>query len=248
MSENHPSAIILTKTRLETAIDILGQSLEMLVNDYDFGFRGFGGAVQLFFDEGQYDEDSIPEQLLQRDFNRATMERFTHEYGWFSLQGTIRIPDVAQLCGLHVVLYPTFDEACPACVLFGLDSWFMESVWGPSFDTFNQDAADRLVQLSIVLGANELIDGFMTVRLPSLAEVPVLDAVLLRTLLLESKPIPASLEEALATPRPGLVTGIKTKLVPLSEIQKRWPDGVLLQTITGFSVLSTMVGHPDIED
>lgn len=59
MSENHPSAIIITKTRLETAIEIRGQSLEMLVNDYDFGFRGYGAAVQLFFDEGEYDEDII---------------------------------------------------------------------------------------------------------------------------------------------------------------------------------------------
>ena len=248
MSENHPSAIILTKTRLETAIDILGQSLEMLVTGYDFGFRGFGAAVQLFFDEGEYDEDVIHEQLMQQDFNRATVERFAHEYGWFSLQGTIRIPGSHRLWGLDVVLYPTFDEAFPACVLFELDSWFLESLRGRNFDTFNPDAADRIVQLSIVLGANELVDGFMTVRLPSLAEVPILDAVLLRNLLLNPQPFPPSYEEALATPRPGLVTGIKTELAPLSEIQKQWPDGALLQTITGFSVLSTMVKRPTLHE
>ena len=229
MSENHPSAIVLTKTRLETAIDILGQSLEMLVNDYDFGFRGFGGALQLFFDGGEYDEDIIPEQLLQRDFNRETAERFAHEYGWFSLEGTIRIPGSHRLWGLDVVLYPTFDEVRPACVLFRLDSWFLESVYGRNFDTFNSDAADRLVQLSVALGANVLVDGFMTVRLPSLAEVPILDAELLRNLLLDPQPFNLRL---------GFVTGIKSQLAPLSEIEKHWPGCDLLQTITGFSVLS----------
>ena len=246
MSENHPSAIILTKTPLETAIDILGQSLEMLVTDYDFGFRGYGGAVQLFFDGGRYDEDIIHEKLLQQDFTRATMERFVHEYGWFSLQGSFLIPDVHELCEIDVVLYPTFDEAHPACVLFGLDSWFLESVYGRRFNTFNQEAADRLLQLSVALGANELADGFMTDRLPSLARVPILDAELLRKRLLEHPPFPPSLEEALATPSVGLVTGIKTQLVPLSEIQKHWPSCALLQTITGFSILSTVVKPPNI--
>jgi hypothetical protein len=241
MSENHPSAIVLTKTRLETAIEILGQSLEILVNDYDFGFRGYGGAVQLVFDEGEYDDDIIiHEQLLQRDFNRETAERLAREYGWFSLEGSIRIPGSHLLWGLDVVLYPTFDEAFPACVLFGLDSGFLESVYGRQFNTFNQDAADRLVQLSVALGANELVDGFMTVRLPSLAEVPILDAELLRNLLLDPQPFPPSYEEAKAIPRPGFVTGINSQLVPLSQIEKHWPGCVLLQTITGFSILSTM--------
>lgn len=86
----------------------------------------------------------------------------------------------------------------------------------------------------------------MTERLPSLAEVPMLDAALLRKLLLEPEPIPHSLEEALATPSVGMVTGIKTELVSLSEIEKQWPDGAL-QTVTGFSVLSTMVGRPDMD-
>jgi hypothetical protein len=247
MSENHPSANILTKTRLETAIEILGQSLEILVKDYDFGFRGYGGAVQLVFDEGEYDDDIIiHEQLLQRDFNRETAERLAREYGWFSLEGSIYIPGSHLLWGLDVVLYPTFDEAFPACVLFGLDSGFLESVYGRQFNTFNPDAADRLLQLSVALGANELVDGFMTDRLPSLAEVPILNAELLRKRLLEHPPFPASVEAALVTPSVGLVTGIKTQLVPLSEIQKRWPRCGLLQTITGFSILSTVVKPPKI--
>src|SRR5690606_5930803 len=145
MSENFPTAVILTKMRLETAIEVMGQSLDMLVHDYEFGFRGWGGPMQMFFEEGGYDEDVIDEQLSQRDFNRETVARFVQRYHWFSLEGSIRLPHVDRLCSLDVVFYPTFDEANPACVLFHLDSWFRESVWGRAIDGHDAEAADTLV-------------------------------------------------------------------------------------------------------
>jgi hypothetical protein len=245
VSENHPTAVTLTKVPLETAIEVMGQSLEMLVRDYEFGFRGWGGPMQMFFEDGGYDEDVIDEQLRQADFSRETVARFVQRYKWFSLEGSIRLPNVDRLCGLDIVLYPTFDEANPACVIFVLDSWFLESVWGRAFDRYDKEAADTLVKLSVALGAHDLVDGFITDSFSGFDEnLLTFDAAHLRTLLFQpalGRKKFAKIEEMLAVPSVGLVTGIKTSVVSAAELQLLRRDGVTLRTINGFAVLSILI-------
>ncbi|KIG16602.1 hypothetical protein DB30_04221 [Enhygromyxa salina] len=107
MSENHPTAIVLTKTRLDTALEVLGETLERLVEDYDFGFRGEGAAMQLSVEGGRCDEDRIDISPEPGDFNRAMVSQLARDWGWFSLEGYIRIPGEDRLWGLDAVLYPT---------------------------------------------------------------------------------------------------------------------------------------------
>lgn len=244
MSENHPTAVVLTKTTLDDAIEVLGEALERLVQTHDFGFRGYGAALQLLFEGGRYDEDLIEEPLTQDDFNTATVRRLAQRYRWFALEGSIRAPGADRLCSVSAVLYPTFDGAFPACVVFRLDSWFLESVYGRDFNGFDQEAADRLTRLSIFLGAADRVDGFMTIRLPSLERVPVLDAEILRSLLLDPGVPVTSLEEALAAPRVGFITGIRSSIVSTSQLAAVWSGAKVIQTIHGFSVLDTMVHVP----
>jgi hypothetical protein len=242
MSENLRNAVVLTNTRLDTSVDLLGESLERLVQELDFGFRGWGAAMQLFFDGGTYDEDVIDERLTQKDLNRGTVERFVKEYAWFALQGSFRLPGLDRLCSMDVVLRPSFAAAQPACVLFCLDSWFLEQTWGKSSHSFDPDAAEALGKLAVRLGAHPLVDGFKTVLLPSIGEVRPFDVLALRQALLFPPPVAQTLEDVanLDDSGPGLVSGIKTNIVSLAELAGRWPDGNVFPTTSGFAVLNNL--------
>lgn len=245
MSENFPIQVVLTKTNTSVAVNILGRTLERLVRDFDFGFRGFGCATQVSLENGQYDENSIRETLLQHQFNVATVKRLHEQYRWFILQGSMRLPDVDRLFSIDAALFPTLDDNCPACVVFELDSWLFESIYGRNMNEFRQEAADLLARLSIMLGANPLTDGFMAQRLAALEDVHPFDASYLRRCLLEPDPFPSTFEDLVAAQGrrcgPGLVTGVKAAVVSPGELRLRWPDGVVIETATGFSVLSCVV-------
>jgi hypothetical protein len=237
------SAVILTKTSYESAVQIVGQSLETLVQQFDFGFRGFGVGLRLFFERGRLDEERIDEPLPQKDFAVDTAWRLARRYRWFALRGSIRAPGVNQLLSMGAVLYPTGDPEHPATAVFQLDSWFHARVLAPEVD---RDAADLLLRLSTILGANPLADGFATELLPALSEARVPDGAFLRRALLAPDPPaePFDPEPDRRSCRPGLVTGVKRTLAPRAEVERKWPRGIVLGTATGFTVLSTMIEAP----
>lgn len=234
MSSTTDIVIVLAKSSLSSALDVLESSLAVLIEDYDFGFRSYGEILGLDFSgqefQGEQELDDAPTSVA--DIDRAALEALVAAPRWFSIGGSMRVQDVEALVDIDLILYPTFDPERPACVVLRLEN----DLYGAIYDQgYNADAAERLVRLCVGLGAIEGVDGFQTKLVADLDDVEPQDAGQLRHVMVELESIRP--EGA----RPGLVVGARRELVTLRELQERWKDGTAFETTTGFAVLSTLV-------
>lgn len=240
MSSDSDIAIIQSKVSQQVALDIIERSLDLLLEQYDFGFRSYGGVLGLEFQGTEYlqerELDDGPSSASAID--RQELERLTGCERWFSIGGSIRIPGVESLIDLDLILYPTFDQKLPACVLFRLERDLYDGVWRAD-NSFNEDAAATLFKLSVRLGANELVDGFQATLIADLSEVSPFDGLALRDELQN----PTAVREIAMNPRlrRGFVTGVRNSPLSMNELRQKWRDFEISATTNGFVVVSRLV-------
>ncbi len=234
MSSSTDIVIVLTKSSLPGALDVLESSLSVLIEDYDFGFRSYGEILGLDFSgrdfQGERELDDAPTSVP--DIDRAALEVLAADPRWFSIGGSMRVEEVEALVDIDLILYPTFEPEQPACVVFRLESDIYDAVYGRGYDA---EAAERLVKLCVSLGAVEGVDGFQARLVADLDDVEPLDAARLRHVMVELESIRAD------GPTPAIVVGARRDLVALPELRDRWKDGTTFETTSGFVVLSTLV-------
>jgi hypothetical protein len=155
------------------------------------------------------------------------------KYGWRGMSGTIVTPAVEPNVDFGLVLYPTFMEEKPARVFSWFDYSLLRDAYGPDEDAYDPETAERLLRLSVFLGANRKTDGFRLDVIAAYDEIVLANTERLRAALLQ----PA---KTLDGDRPGLVTGIKSSQISVAELRMKWPGLVVHQTVSGFSVLSRL--------
>lgn len=240
MSSASDIVIVLSKTTLSNAIDVLDRAVDNAVQRYDFGFRGYGEVLGLDFDGqtfvGERELASGPSGTSKID--RTALTNLVAAEGWFSIGGSIRIDDVDALVDLDIVLMPTFDAEAPAGVVYRLENDLYASIYGRGA-SYDDGAAGTLVRLCVALGAVDGVDAFQVKLVGDLGEVRPVDSASVRRALI----CPCSAAEAArgSTLRPGLVAGVRRNLLSPDEVRDTWPDGEILETVTGFVVLSTLV-------
>lgn len=239
MSSSTDIVIVHAKARLDHALAVLERSMALLLERYDFGFRGYGGVLALQFAGteflGEEELEQGPEQASAID--RPALEGLAARTRWFSIGGSVRIEGVEALVDLDVILYPTFDQEFPASVVFRLESDLYDRIYPRGLE-YDSEAAERLVQLCVSLGAAEGSGGFQARLVADLGDIRAFDGPSLRDAVL--RPASIALRGA-SSQRPGLVTGVPRRLCSRAEILSHYPDGVVFETTTGFSILSTLV-------
>lgn len=248
MSESSRIAIVMSRVTEEVAARLFAESLEILIEQYEFGFRGTGGLLRLVFDEQRYKwEEPIGEKSPSAgDITAGAISELIQRYKWFSAAGTIRMEGRKQLRNCQILHYPTFDRNEPSCLIFVLEASLYHDVYGEDDDEFHEDAADTLLALTVRLGANELVDGFQMLLIGSFAEIQPFDGRQLRQSLLEPTSI-ADRREGKGFPH-GWITGIKRSLLPLPQIRQVWQDGQTFETVSGFSILNDLIAIEDDDD
>lgn len=242
MSYESEIAIVLSKVTSTQSIDILTESLALLLKDYEFGFRSYGCVVGLDFKDKVY----LGERQLQTEvpvaslITRTTLEHLASEEVWFNIGGSIRIPGVDVLLDFDLLRIPTCDSERPACVVFMLGRELYTRVYGDDDESFDSFAASTLLALSVRLGAHPLVDSFNCSIVGDLSDVATFDAESLRGVVMN----PSGAREAMAIARsgglyPGFVFGVRTEIFPLSEIRQHYAD--VTETLNGFSIASDLV-------
>ena len=240
MSSSSTIAIILARTPQDRFVPILEQSLSSLIQDYGFDFRGTGGVCRSAFEAETYEgQDEATENFESvSDIDKTAIKLLIDKYQWFEIIGSIRAPEDSKLYSISLMLYPSFDKDRPASIVFSLPSSLFRDVYGDG-DVFNQEAAELLRRFAVRLGANEQVEGFHMLYLRSLEHIKTFDGATLRRYLLEPAPIRDVLK-GIGIP-PGLITGIKSSIMPLDEIPEMWKEGHLFETVSGFSVIDGLV-------
>ncbi|AGC43130.1 hypothetical protein MYSTI_01798 [Myxococcus stipitatus DSM 14675] len=234
--------VVLAKVSGEEALRIVEHALGMVVERYDFGFRGYGGVVALVF-EG---EEFIQERKLAEDIasvqslDRGGLEQLAHREHWFSIGGSLRFPNEQRQYDFDIIMYPTFDAERPACVVFRMDPSLYTEVDGSDGNGFDEDAAERLLKLCISLGAADEVDGFQALLLGELEEVHPFDGPELRAALVS----PRSIRDRLSGKKVlqhGFVTGIRKTILGGVDLTPSWNGYRVLETTHGFVILSRLV-------
>lgn len=240
MSSASDIAIILSNLSHGHALDVVEQSLARLIDQYEFGFRSYGGALQLVFEGSEFIQekfinDKIPSVAA---IDRPMIEQLVGRYEWLSIGGSIRVPELEHLVDLDLILFPTFDAVSPACVLFRLEGDLYRIIRGED-DNFNEDTAKLLLKFSISLGANDLVDGFQAILIADLDDVQTFDGEALRQVLLK----PQSVENRISGVglRTGFVVGIRSQEISSDEIRKIWRNSRVFETVNRFTVLNRLV-------
>jgi hypothetical protein len=234
MSEDRQLVVVLADTDYDTAVGIFGESLEDLVAEYEFGFRTCGSADRLAFDRESYRNGApVDETIAPTDLTKNKVDELVRKYRWIAMSGTLAVPDAEPLVDFGLLLYPTFSPKRPARVFYWFDYWLLQDIYGPDEDAYDPEAAERLLRLSIFLGANRKTDGFRLDVITAYDEIVPANPERLRSALLQ----PA---KTLDGDRPGLVTGIKSSQISVAELRMKWPGMVVQQTVSGFSVLSRL--------
>jgi hypothetical protein len=238
MSSASDVVVVLSKVTDSASLDIVDASLRALIEDYDLGFRSYGGMIALSFDGQEFTEEGplAGAPTAATALSRQVLEGLARRQPWFGVSGTVRVPDGERLIDLEILRWPTFDPQRPACVLFRLPGDLYTDV---RKDGFDEEAADLLLKLCIRLGASSLVDAFEAKLVGDLAEVATLDGVALASALLA----PPTIREMIANPQlqRGFVVGVKSSLLSAPDLRRAWPDGHVLETTHGFSVLSMLV-------
>lgn len=240
MSSVSDIAIILSKLSRDNALDVIEQSLVHLRDHYEFGFRSYGGVLQLVFEgidfiQEKFIDDKIPSAAI---IDRSLIEQLAERYDWLSIGGSIRMPELDHLIDIDLILFPTFDPVSPACVLFRLEGNLYRKIRAEN-DNFNEDIAKLLLKLSISLGANNIVEGFQAILIGDLDDVQTFDGEALRQVLLK----PQSVENAISGVgmRTGFVVGIKCQEPLSNEIRKIWHSCQFLETVNKFVILNRLV-------
>jgi hypothetical protein len=113
-------------------------------------------------------------------------------------------------------------------------------------DSLNHEAADRMRSLGISLGAHELTDGFNTQNLEALCDVITFDGAALKEALLHPASVRAAYKGGVITP--GTICGIKKTMLTLDQLRPIWGLAEYFETITGHSILSTMIDYEFDDD
>jgi hypothetical protein len=195
----------------------------------------------LVFDRDKFKyEDKISETFSSAtELDLETIRKLAERYRWFGICGSIRIPGRRRLYDLSIFLYPTFDSARSACIVILVDSSLYDDVYGEDDDIFDGDAADILLRLIVLLGANDQVDGFQARLIEKLSDIKPFDGIALRQSLLEPTPIRDSARGA-GLPH-GFVTGIKSSILSSPEIERIWADAAMFETVNGFSILNGLI-------
>jgi len=251
MSDSLSVVIVLASMKQELAVPVMAQSLAVLMNEYQFGFRGIGGVSSLLFDKTEYKyEGGISETFLSATaLDVEAIQKLAEHYHWFSIYGSIRIPSRGiTLYPTSLILYPTFDPINPVCIVFELGPSLYRQVYEDDDfnDHFDKDAADVLFQLTVRLGANDQTDGFRMSCVGSLDEIKTFDVVALRHHLLH----PPSIQDVMKGDalNYSYITGIKASILSLDEMKRICIYGDTFLTLNGFSVLNELVEIDDDDD
>jgi len=240
MSNDSEVAIVLSSVNKNMAFKIIRMSLNLLINDYMFGFRSYGGVFQLLFEDNKFfGESPIDSEISSASLiDLSTIRYIESQYKGFSINGSIRLSGLDSLVDLDIIFLPVFDVDDKSCVVFRIEEDVYWRLWDEN-DILNEDLKETLLTLVIELGANNLVDAFHARLLVDLSDIQCFDGVALRESLLQ----PAKLQDLAkgAGLNHGFITGIKTSLLSLNEIGDIWKVCDKFETTNGFAILDDLV-------
>jgi hypothetical protein len=156
---------------------------------------------------------------------------------WLEISGSIQVPGEVGLTLFEILSLPTFNPVAPSMVAFLIEPSLYRNIYG-DYSDFHQEAADRLLKLSVLLGAVDPVDGFQLILVRSLEQIKPFDGEMLRASLVKPTPIRERLQGK-GLPH-GRVTGIRSSLLPMAEIRKTWTGATVFETPNGFCILNLL--------
>ncbi|MEC4678765.1 MAG: hypothetical protein VST69_08445 [Nitrospirota bacterium] len=240
MSNESDIAIILSNVSSEDGVRIFEASLLCLLEEFDFGFRGYGGVLQLLFDKNEFvQEKEIDDKINSvTEIDTALIKKLIARYQWLSIGGSIRIPEVDHLVDLDLILFPSFESSCPTCIFFRLEHDLYGRV-GIDKNRFDKDAAEILLKLSLRFGTQNGVTAFQTRLIGDLDDLQPFNAKSLQRSILE----PVALKDRRMGFRPkmGFINGIRRQFLATQTIKKIWKDCETFESVNGFSVLNRLI-------
>lgn len=247
MSDYLKVAVITTATTEANALAVLSDMLDRLYQDYELGFRSYGGVMRLEFDGRecrgeQYIDDTVASVA---DLDHERLGELAARHRWLVVSANFGIEGVRGALDANFFTFPTFLAEQPACAVAWLDAKLYRALYDDDAQ-LDEEAAERLRTLIVALGANERVEGFHTATIDAFADVPTFDAATLRNSLLQ----PRSIAELRAHGGlvHGIVTGISRSVLSPQEIEalrSRWWGADWYETLNGFLVMSSLVPIPD---
>lgn len=223
--------IAITFTPFEISIEELCTStIDYLTSANDMQFDVETAASRLVFDA----HTSEWTETVAIDGKNKTIEALATEYHWLRVDVDLRIGDTSH--DVEIYFFPISPKDKKISLMISLGSRPYEMLYDPKSpdedDDVNENIKRSLVQLCCSLAARLDATGFML----------GFDDGQLHPLLVED------LIERLQRPeltlhgrKPGLLTGLKTTVISLSELEKVWGTGEeLYENIAGYVILDSL--------
>jgi hypothetical protein len=250
MSEYLKPAIITASVSLEHGCAMLIDTMNRLIEEYEFGFRGYGDVSRVVYDGREF----LYKDILEHSPPLATitpeyLTELVPTHTAVAISGDFRWPGLHRLLPVSVALCRTFVPERPVCLVVHMDAYLYNTLEDEE-ERVDHEAADRYQKLAVTFGAHELTEAFIMDNIVSFDEVPVFDGEALKQSFLNRPSIRERWEtrgQRVHLPH-GEVCGLKNWLLSREQMQALWPGADVFETITGMVIRSDVHLEVDVDD